>query len=31
MGGGPAISSMKHVIDALEALSDMKESKNTEK
>ncbi len=31
MGGGPAFSNIKHVINALEALSDMKESKNAEK
>ena len=31
MGGGPAFSNIKHVIDALEALSDMKENKNAEK
>ncbi len=31
MGGGPAFSNIKHVIDALEALSDMKENKNVEK
>ena len=31
MGGGPAFSNIEHVINALEALSDMKESKNAEK
>jgi len=31
MGGGPAFSHIKYVIDALEELSDMKESNNTEK
>lgn len=31
MSGGPGYAYMKHVIDALEALSDMKESKNAEK
>ena len=31
MSGGPGLAYMKHVIDALEALSDMKESKNAEK
>ncbi len=30
MGGGPAFIHIKHVIDALEALSDMQESKNAE-
>ncbi len=30
MSGGPAFSYIKHVIDALEILSDMKESKNAE-
>jgi len=31
MGGGPAFSYIKYVIDALEELSDMKESENAEK
>jgi len=31
MGGGPAFSQIKYVIDALEKHSDMKESKNAEK
>jgi len=31
MGGGPAFSHIKYVIDALEELSDMQESKNAEK
>jgi len=31
MGGGPAYSYIKHVFDALEAFSDMQESKDAEK
>ncbi len=31
MGGGPAFIYIKHVIDALDALSDMQESENAEK